>query len=208
MRNFKIVGLTGPTGSGKSSLAAYLVKKGFVLIDADLLARKVLEPGSVCLKTLVSAFGNEILNTDRSLNRKKLAASAFSSQENTQLLNDITHPFVYLQALKDIKSFLAKGHKYILYDAPLLLESNGDVMCDYVLAVVCPKEERINRIMRRDGLSRAAALQRIQRQQPDLFYTQNADFTVHNIMDLHHLYQETDRFLKQFHFQKDGGGLF
>lgn len=208
MRNFKIVGLTGPTGSGKSSLAAYLVKKGFVLIDADLLARKVLEPGSVCLQTLVSAFGKEILNEDQSLRRKKLAAAAFSSQKSTQLLNDITHPFVYLQALKDIKSFLAKGHKYILYDAPLLLESNGDLLCDYVLTVVCPKEERIKRIMRRDSLSPEDALQRIRRQQPDAFYTQNADFVVHNTMDLHHLYRETDRFLRQFHFFEDGGGLF
>lgn len=196
MRNYKIIGLTGPTGSGKSAFAEYLEKKGFIIISADKIAREVTAPHSVCLKTLASAFGNRILNDDASLNRKALAKIAFSSKESTFLLNDITHPFIYLKVLKNAKEYIEKGNTNIIYDAPLLFESNGDLMCDYVISVLCSKEKRIKRIMLRDSITEEQAAQRISAQHSDEFYTKSSDYCVCNNSDLENLYLQADKILK------------
>lgn len=196
MRNYKIIGLTGPTGSGKSAFAEYLEKKGFIIISADKIAREVTAPHSVCLKTLAAAFGNRILNDDASLNRKALAKIAFSSKESTFLLNDITHPFIYLKVLKNAKEYIEKGNTNIIYDAPLLFESNGDLMCDYVISVLCSKEKRIKRIMLRDSITEEQAAQRISAQHSDEFYTKSSDYCVCNNSDLENLYLQADKILK------------
>ncbi len=195
MRNFKIIGLTGPTGSGKSAFADYLQTKGFKIINADKIVREITSPNTVCLKTLCSAFGNEILNADHSLNRKALAKIAFSTKENTQLLNDITHPFVYLQVLKLIREYIENGHTNIVYDAPLLFESNGDIMCDYTLSVLCPVEKRIKRIINRDNLTLEQAQSRINAQHNDDFYIERSDFIIYNNSDLENLCKQADEFL-------------
>ncbi|MGN1466917.1 MAG: dephospho-CoA kinase [Ruminococcus sp.] len=196
MRNYKIIGLTGPTGSGKSALAEYLEKKGFIIISADKIAREVTAPNSVCLKTLAAAFGNQILNDDASLNRKALAKIAFSSKESTCLLNDITHPFIYLKVLKNAKEYIEKGNTNIIYDAPLLFESNGDLMCDYVISVLCSKEKRIKRIMLRDNITEEQVAQRISAQHSDEFYSKSSDYCVSNNSDLESLYLQADKILK------------
>lgn len=197
MRNFKIIGLTGPTGSGKGTVANYLQKKGYKVIDADSIVRQVTSPNTVCLKTLCSAFGNEILNSDNSLNRKALAKIAFSTKENTQLLNDITHPFVYLQVLKLIGEYIENGHTNIVYDAPLLFESNGHIMCDYTLSVLCPVEKRMERIINRDNLTAEQAQSRINAQHNDEYYINRSDYTLNNDNDLQSLYNQIDKVLKK-----------
>lgn len=202
MRNFKIIGLTGPTGSGKSAFADYLKQKGFKITDADKIARQVTSPDTVCLKTLCSAFGNEILNSDNSLNRKALAKIAFSTKENTQLLNNITHPFVYLEVLKQIDEYIKSGHTNILYDAPLLFESNGHIMCDYTLSVLCPVEKRIERIIKRDNLTLEQAKSRINAQHKDEFYAKRSDFIVNNNSDLQNLYKQADEFLLKIDYKE------
>lgn len=197
MRNFKIIGLTGPTGSGKGTVAKYLQKKGYKVIDADSIVRQVTSPNTVCLKTLCSAFGNEILNSDNSLNRKALAKIAFSTKENTQLLNDITHPFVYLQVLKLIGEYIESGHTNIVYDAPLLFESNGHIMCDYTLSVLCPVEKRMERIINRDNLTAEQAQSRINAQHNDEYYINRSDYTLNNDNDLQSLYNQIDKVLQK-----------
>lgn len=197
MRNFKIIGLTGPTGSGKGTVAKYLQTKGYKVIDADSIVRQVTSPNTVCLKTLCSAFGNEILNSDNSLNRKALAKIAFSTKENTQLLNDITHPFVYLQVLKLIGEYIESGHTNIVYDAPLLFESNGHIMCDYTLSVLCPVEKRMERIINRDNLTAEQAQSRINAQHNDEYYINRSDYTLNNDNDLQSLYNQIDKVLQK-----------
>lgn len=178
MRNFTIIGLTGPTGSGKSTVSSFFEERGFVTINADELARKALLPDSVCLKQLCSVFGNDILDTDKTLNRQRLAERAFSSKEKTQLLNDITHPWIFLQVLKICRENIDSGRNLILFDAPLLFESNSDILCDKIVSVIAPKEIRLERLIKRDGLSAEQIEKRMSAQNDDDFYISKSDYII------------------------------
>lgn len=187
MRNFVILGLTGPTGAGKSTFCAHLVDNGFFLIDADKLAREALLPGSSCVSQLKLVFGEDIVGENGQLNRGLLASRAFSSRENTQLLNDITHPWIFLRSLKIIKEKINEGERLFVFDAPLLFESNSDVMCDLVACVTADRETRISRIINRDKITREAAQRRLSAQHSDSFYTSQSDFVVNGTGDMEYL---------------------
>ena len=169
-----IIGLTGPTGAGKSSASDLARSIGFNVVDCDKLARVAVEKGTEGLKALVSAFGDEILNSDGGLNRKALAQKAFSSHENTELLNKTLLPHIVELVEKQ-----AIGEKVIL-DAPTLFESGIDSMCDTTVAVLCDKEIRLSRIVKRDNLDTDSALLRINAGKPDDFYIKNAEHIVYN----------------------------
>ena len=179
MREYTIIGITGQTGAGKSSITQYAKSIGCYIIDADLTARKILEKGSVCLSCLSAAFGNDIVNSDGTLDRKLLAKKAFSSRENTDKLNSITHPFIFAETVKTIDSIRSiKKDAVIILDAPTLFESRIDVICDYVTAVICPESIRRERIIKRDNLSEADADIRLKAQKDDSFYTERSDFVL------------------------------
>ena len=178
MRRFQIVGLTGPTGAGKSTVSKCFERFGFKVVNADEIARSVMEPGSVCVAQLALAFGRSILDPDGNLNRRRLAEKAFAAPNATQLLNDITHPQIFLRTLKVCHEYIDAGERRILFDAPVLFESSSDIMCDCVVSVVAPKEVRIERLMKRDGLPRESIEKRISAQHPDEFYTKRSDFVI------------------------------
>lgn len=178
MRNFVILGLTGPTGAGKSTFCTHLVQSGFFPIDADKLAREALLPGSSCVSQLKLVFGEDIQGQDGQINRGLLASRAFSSRENTQLLNDITHPWIFLRSLKLMKEKISEGERLFVFDAPVLFESNSDLMCDLVACVMADRETRISRIMNRDKISRESAQLRLSAQHSDSFYTSQSDFVI------------------------------
>ena len=177
MKNTKIIGITGTTGSGKSTLTKYLAQKNIPVIDADVLAREVVGKGNVCLQCIVAVFGKDILNNDDTLNRKALARKAFSSKENTQKLNNIIHPFIIMATLQKI-DVLQKIHSLILIDAPLLFECHMDILCHNTIGVICDKEIRKQRIMKRDNLTENEALARMNVQPDDSFYHNHADFII------------------------------
>lgn len=173
----KIIGLTGATGSGKSTAADLLKELGCAVIDADVLARDALKNGSACLKQLQAVFGNDIID-ENGVNRQLLAKRAFSSPENTQLLNDITHPWIFLQMLKELKKYRELSYKYVVFDAPLLFESNADAVCAAVISVVTPMNLRLERIMKRDNITKEAAIQRMSVQHDDEFFRKNSDYII------------------------------
>ena len=178
MRDHLIVGLTGPSGSGKSTVSAFFEKAGFTVINADKVAREIMSPDGVCLKQLGLAFGSDIINEDGTLNRRRLAEKAFSDKERTKLLNDITHPQIFLRTLKLCRESIDSGRPRILFDAPVLFESNSDLMCDCVISVIAPREMRVKRLAQRDGLSEAEIERRLSAQHGDDYYAARSDFVI------------------------------
>ena len=146
-----IIGLTGPTGSGKSTFSCMLEEKGFYIINCDSVAREVVEKGSPLLDVLAEAFSEEILNSDGTLNRKKLAELAFCDKESTELLNSIMLPYIADRIGETVDGLVIDGINNILLDAPTLFESGIDSICDCVVAVLCDRKIRRQRIIERDN---------------------------------------------------------
>ena len=193
MRSYTILGLTGPTGSGKSTAARLFGEQGFVIIDADTLARNAVSKGSVCLRQLAYVFGEDIIGGDGELDRRLLASRAFSSAENTQMLNDITHPNIFLQAMRLCREYTDSGKNRIVFDAPLLLESCSDIMCDCVVSVIAPKAVRIERIAKRDGIDMQSIADRINAQHGDSYYISKSDFVIDGSQPIDTIRGEVER---------------
>ena len=173
------VGVTGPTGAGKSTLRGLTGELGFVWLDTDIIAREIVEPGTPALAELAERFGQDIIRPDGSLDRALLAARAFPTPEGCAALNTITHPRV-AERLKELSAEAFAQGKHVVIDAPLLFESGIDAMCDETVAVLAPAEMRMERIMVRDGLTAEQAETRINAQKPDEFYSGRAGHTVEN----------------------------
>lgn len=186
----KIIGLTGPTGAGKSSAAAVCKKLSIKHIDCDILARKAVEKGTNGLNAVVNAFGNDILNSDGSLNRKALAQKAFCDRMSTQLLNETLLPFIKELVLKEIEG------DFVLLDAPTLFESGINEICFKTVAVLSDSQIRLDRIMKRDNITKDAALLRINAGKTDDFYIKNCDFVIYNNLDEQTFNNEFSNLLK------------
>lgn len=176
----KIIGLTGGIGSGKTSVADLLRSHGLPVIDADQLARDVVEPGQPALAELADAFGADILHADGTLNRGELAARAFASEDATQRLNDITHPRI--MALRDelIDDARDDGEPAVIYDMPLLVENGQHEDMDLVVVVHVDVEKRIERLVNGRGLDEADVRRRIAAQATDEERLAVADVIIDN----------------------------
>ncbi len=172
-----IIGLTGQTGAGKSTVSDFLRQMSFLVIDCDKVAREVTEKGSPLLSKLAEAFGNDIILEDGSLDRRLLAARAFSSKDKTELLNKITHPEI-LNAIK--LKIEASSCENIVLDAPTLFESGADKLCDRIIAVLCAENKRKQRIVARDNLSCEQADVRLSAAKSNEFFTERADAVIFN----------------------------
>ncbi|MBQ5841333.1 MAG: threonylcarbamoyl-AMP synthase [Clostridia bacterium] len=170
INTIRIVGLTGPTGAGKSTVAQVWRDKGVPIIDADELARQVTAPDSPCLQAIAEAFSPAILQEDGSLNRAELARLAFATPAETAKLNAITHPAILALMRQQLEDAADEGHPVAVIDAPLLFEAGVDGLCHHVVAVMAPKNKRLSRIMARDGIDEQAAARRMAAQQADDFY--------------------------------------
>lgn len=174
-----ILGLTGQTGAGKSTVAALLRARGFAVVDCDAVARTVTERGSPVLSALAASFGVDVLRADGSLDRHKLAARVFPSAEKTRLLNSLTHPAILSETKRQAFAFSEKNIPCVI-DAPLLFQSGLDSVCDRTVAVVAPEELRLSRIMARDGIDEQTARTRMSAQEDERFYADRADILVRN----------------------------
>lgn len=169
-----VIGLTGPTGSGKSTASKTAEALGFKVIDCDKLARVAVEKGSEGLAALVTTFGDDVLNEDGTLNRKKLAEKAFSTKENTELLNRTLLPYIVMLVKEEM------NEPVVLLDAPTLFESGINSMCDATVAVLSDKSIRLSRICARDGIDEESAMLRMNAGKSDEFYLNNAEHIIYN----------------------------
>ncbi|MBR5495933.1 MAG: dephospho-CoA kinase [Oscillospiraceae bacterium] len=179
----KIIGLTGNSGSGKTTASEFFKNAGFMVINCDKLAREVVQKGSPCLFELCEFFGQQILSADGTLDRKKLAQLAFSSKEKTARLNQITHKYIIEKVHILIQEYKLQGCSYVVIDAPVLYESALDKICDLVVAVTADESVRVQRLALRDNITSSEAMNRFKNQKTLEFFEQNADFVVINDND-------------------------
>ena len=175
-----IYGLTGQTGAGKSTVAKMLSEKGYLTVDGDVAARAVVEKGSPILDKLAEAFGEDIIDTWGNLIRSALAQKAFSTEENRQKLNAITHPAVTQWSIDYIKKNLTAEHKGVIIDAAAIFDSDIQRYCSKMIVVTAPQEVRLERILGRDGITRESAMLRINAQKDEQYYISRADIVIRN----------------------------
>ncbi|XP_030076517.1 dephospho-CoA kinase domain-containing protein isoform X2 [Microcaecilia unicolor] len=162
-----LVGLTGGIASGKSTVVTVFQELGCAVIDADVIARQVVQPNEPAYQLIVQKFGNEILLENDEINREKLGSIIFSSSEKRQLLNSIIHPRIQKAMLKQIMKYFVLGYRYVILDIPLLFETNKlKRFMKHTVLVYCDPQSQLSRLMRRNGLSKAEAEARILSQLP------------------------------------------
>jgi len=164
-----VIGLTGNIASGKSMVAKVLEELGARVISADEVAREVVEPRTPAWNRIREVFGDEVLNRDLTINRKKLGEMVFGNTSRINELNSITHPVIIEKIAGEIAGFRAGADgrsKVLIVEAPLLLETGLDKLVDEVWVVGIPEEVQINRLIKRDHLTRGQALDRIHSQMP------------------------------------------
>ncbi len=188
----RIIGLTGQTGAGKSTLAPLAEKYGFEVIDCDKVARSVTAQKEV-LNALVKAFSAEILNSDKTLNRAALARKAFASKERTELLNSTVLPFIKQEIICRINK---SQKEKILLDAPTLFESGINGVCEKTVGIVADRKIRLKRIMKRDGIEAFAAEARISAGKTEEFFQKNCDFVLCNNQGVEELREQFENILK------------
>ncbi|WMM31208.1 dephospho-CoA kinase [Shouchella clausii] len=174
------IGLTGGIASGKSLVATYLEKQGIPVVDADKLARQVVEPGEPALAQIVATFGEHVLQTDGTLDRKQLGAIIFGDEQKRKQLNEIVHPAVRQSMKKQADLYEQRGYTRVVLDIPLLYESNLFHMVNQVWLVYVDEATQLRRLIERDGLTETEANQRIAAQMPLTAKKAQADVLIDN----------------------------
>lgn len=176
----EIIGITGQTGAGKSTICRALATRGAYHIDADAVAKSLYYKGAPILSKLQDAFGSQILTADGALDRPALAAAAFRDRDSTARLNAIVHPAVTEKIRAILDEQRKAGVQCVLIDAIALFESGEAALCDRTVGVIAPEAVRLARITARDGLSEADALLRIRAQHDESFYVSRCDDVIRN----------------------------
>ncbi|WP_070120510.1 dephospho-CoA kinase [Bacillus marinisedimentorum] len=161
-----VIGLTGGIASGKSTVSQMMRELGLPVIDADIAARTVVEPGHETYKEVVEHFGTGILNEDKTINREALGSIVFHDENERAVLNSIVHPAVRKYMLFEKEAYIQKGHQAVVMDIPLLFESKLEKMVDRIILVYTDDDTQLERLMERNTLSEEEAMARIGSQMP------------------------------------------
>lgn len=191
-----LIGLTGGIGSGKSTVASRLKTLGARIVDADKIAREIVEPGEPALAELAEAFDG-VLNADGTLNRAELARQAFAAPDATEKLNSITHPRIRERTLERFAEARTDDVSVLVYDMPLLIENGEYKKVDHVLVVDAADEIRIDRLVNSRGLDEEDARRRIAAQISREERLAAADSVVDNSGTRDQLLQQVDTFWEQ-----------
>ena len=190
-----LIGLTGGIAAGKSTVAKRWVEHGAIEIDADSLARDVVQPGSEGLKRVVQAFGESIIEDSGELNRKALAKLIFESDEKRLLLNSILHPLIRQLAAEQLKKF--DDDAIVIYNVPLLVEAEVDHDFNLVVTVEAPEDEQVKRLVQTRGLSEPEAKRRIAAQAQPIERAARADRILNSNQEINLLLRDADNLWRE-----------
>ena len=189
-----IFGITGGSGAGKTTVSDIFRKAGIPVIDADKAARAVTEPGERCLDELTDFFGSEILHSDGTLNRKKLADIAFSDERRLKKLNEITHKYIKINIENQLSEI--KG-KIAAIDGAVIIGSEVEELCAFIVSVTAKREVRIKRITARDNISAESAKKRLAAQPGDDFYIEHSKYIIRNDTSVKELESQAERIISE-----------
>lgn len=192
-QNKKIIGLTGNIASGKSVVSTYLIEKGFMVIDADLVSREVVKKNTEGLSKVILEFGDDVLLSNGELDRKALAKIVFNDKEELNKLNLLLHPLIRKEILNKISK---SEEKMIFIDAALLYETELDKITDEVWFVSSNIENQIKRLMGRDNLTKEEALSRILIQEDQNEKMEKSKYVLENNGSIDDLINQIDVIIK------------
>lgn len=199
-----IVGLTGQSGSGKTTVCDAFKSQGFYIINADLISKEITKNNKTCILELQSAFGEEFIDNGV-LNRKKLGSLVFDNRNELDKLMSITFPYI----IDEINSRISKigSDKLVLIDAPTLFESGLNKRCDTIVSVIADKNLRLDRIINRDKISKIEAENRFSSQLSEDFFRENSDCVIENNGSVNELIKKavlTAQNIKEIYYGKKG----
>jgi dephospho-CoA kinase len=197
-KNPKVVGVTGGIGSGQSSVCQILSKLGCKVIDVDKKAKQIISKDRSLQKELIKTFGNEIFYKDGQLNRRLLASIAFQDEEKTQKLNRLVHPRMVSEVIEEMENArFSQKYPLIVIDAALVYEISIEQMFDSIIVVYTSLKNRIDRVMKRDGLTKDEILARVRRQIPLEEKKKWAEYVVDNDGSLEDLEKQTRKIFEE-----------
>ncbi|GJM74303.1 hypothetical protein HMSSN036_65190 [Paenibacillus macerans] len=189
------IGLTGGIATGKSTVSRMLVQRGAALIDADVIAREIMEPGHPVLAAVAKRFGQTVLHPDGTLDRKKLGEIVFADPERRKALENLTHPAIRAEMKQRLDALEAAApRRLVVADIPLLYESGLERLYERIMVVYVPRDLQLARLMERDGLSRNEAERRLNAQMDIELKKERADILIDNSRGL----DETERQIDEF----------
>ena len=184
MKKSIITGLTGQSGSGKTTVSNVFKNEGFSVINCDLVARNVTKQGSDCNREL-SKYFPECFDNNFVLDRQKLAQIVFSDKESLLLLNATIFPYITKAIETEIENISSSGSEYILLDAPTLFESGANKLCDVIVSCIADRETRIERIALRDNIQKELIENRFNSQKTEKYFIEHSDYIIDNSKDKH-----------------------
>ncbi|CAG4942298.1 unnamed protein product [Colias eurytheme] len=192
-----IVGLTGGLATGKSTVLSIFRENGIAVIDADEIARKVLEPGTKAWKEVKQYFGDEVLNPDGKVNRLKLGEIVFNDRDKRMKLNSITHPRIQSSMMRMAFNYFFTGHSYIVMEVPLLFETGKMLTFMHkIITVVCEDHQQLERLCKRNDFAENVAKKRISCQMPLERKVAKSHFVIDNSGDILTTRQQTESIIR------------
>ena len=174
----KVIGLTGGTGSGKSTVSQFLAELGAVILNADEVGHEALKPDTEIWREVVAAFGRRIFTPDGNIDRKKLGNIVFGHPESLSRLNQIMHPWMYAQVEARLEEYRRQGTRVVVLEAPLLLEAGWTSLVDEVWVTTASEATVLKRLEERSGMSQAESLARTRSQLPSAERIRHADVII------------------------------
>ncbi len=197
---YKVIGLTGGIASGKSTASDYIRSLGFEVLDADVYARKVTEKDSAGYHKIIEAFGTDILDENKEIDRRKLGEIIFNDPKERKKLNGISHPEIRRMMNADQEAFLK--HNHVFLDIPLLFENGLDKNCDITITVYVTKENQMERLMERNNLTEKEAASRVNSQMSLDEKKNLSDYVFDNNNDKKELFDQIDEFVEMLKKQQ------
>lgn len=180
LKDVTVIGLTGQSGAGKTTVCDVFAKKGFTIINADKISREITQKGTSCLKNIGDVFPECINSETGELDRAKMASVVFNDKDLLKLFNSIMYPYITTKILCEIRNLSSIGKSLILLDAPTLFESRADDFCNYIVCVIADEKLRFERIAKRDNISEDMIKSRFCSQNCDDYYKSRSDMVICN----------------------------